>query len=130
MRQIVISVAVGLFTAALASNLAVAQQIKEVTVKASRFIEKEIRRTATGIPIVNVSLAYGVSYADLDLASRAGVMELEKRVNDAAQEACSELGRQYPHASPSDAKCAKTAADKTMAKVHELAAAAAKAPGK
>ena len=51
-------------------------------------------------------------------------MELEKRVNDAAQTACKELGRQYPIATPSDAECAKTAAEKAMVKVHELVAAA------
>ena len=131
MTKIVIRVAVGLFAAALVGSMAVAQQTEEVTVQASRTVEKHVGHTSTGIPIVDVSLAYGVSYAGLDLASHAGVMELEKRVNDAAQQACKELARQYPfHATPNDAECAKTTADKAMVKVHELAAAAAKGSGK
>jgi len=63
-----------------------------VTVKASRIIsEKSVGKTSIGIPIVDISLSYGVSAKDLDLASHAGAMELEKRVNDAALEACKEL---------------------------------------
>ena len=73
------------------------------------------------------SLAYGVSYAGLDLVSHDGVMQLERRVNAAARQACKELSRLYPHiGAPSDAECAKTTADKAMIKVNELAASAGK----
>lgn len=121
MTNIVIRVAVGLFAVALVSGIATAQQVQEVTVQASRIVEKH-----TG-HIIDVSLAYGVSYAGLDLVSHAGVMLLEKRVKDAAQRACKELGRLYPLVgTPSDAECAKTAADKAMVKVRQLAASAGK----
>lgn len=125
MIRAVVKVSVGLFAAAFTGNILLAQQIPEVTVQASRVVEKQVGRTSTGIPIVDVSLSYGVSYAGLDLVTNAGVMELEKRVKDAAMQACKELSRQYPISAQSDADCAKAAADKAMVKVHELAAAAA-----
>ena len=71
-----------------------------------------------------MSLAYGVSTAGLDLSSKAGALQLEKRVNDAARAACKELGRRYPDATPSDALCAKSASEKAMVRVRELEAAA------
>ena len=118
-------VAVGLFAATLASGIAVAQTQPEVTVQASRVVnQKLVGHTSAGIPIVDVSLSYGVSYAGLNLALHADVMELEKRVNDAAQAACKELTRKYPVSQQTDAECAKQAVDKAMAKVNELAAAA------
>lgn len=127
MTEIFVKVAVGLFAVALISSIAAAQQIQEVTVQASRIVEKQAGHTSSGVPIVNASLAHGVSYAGLDLVSYDGVMQLERRVNAAARQACKELSRLYPHiGAPSDAECAKTAADKAMIKVHELAASAGK----
>ena len=127
MTKIVIKVAVGLFAAVLVSSISAAQQVEEVTVQASRIIQQHAGHTSTGIPIVDVSLSYGVSYAGLDLVSHDGVMQLERLVNEAAQQACKELSRQYPlDAKPGDAECAKMAADKAMIKVHELAASAGK----
>ena len=45
-------------------------------------------RSYTGIPILKVSLSYGVNIADLDLATQDGPMALEKRVKEAAKAAC------------------------------------------
>ncbi len=125
MTKNIVRVAAGLVATAFACNVLVAQQVPEVTVQASRVVEKQAGRTASGVPILDVSLSYGVSYAGLDLVTNAGVMELEKRVNAAAVQACKELSKQYPISAQSDADCAKAAADKAMVKVHELAAAAA-----
>jgi len=86
---------------------------------------KSAGRTSTGVPILDVSLSYGVSTAGLDLASHVGALELEKRVHDAAMAACKEIGKQYPNATPSEDACAKAAADKAMVRAHELEAAAA-----
>jgi UrcA family protein len=124
MAKVVTGVAVGLFAAALASGVVAAQQPEEVSVQASRILAKQAGRDPVGIPIINVSLAYGVSYAGLDLVSSAGVVELEKRVNDAAQKACDEINRQYPTGTPGNEKCTKAAVDKAMVKVYELIAAA------
>lgn len=124
MKSTTIKLAVGLFSVAL-SGAVLAQQIQEVTVQASRNIEKhQVGRSSSGVPIVDISLSYGVSYAGLDLVSHAGFLELQKRVNDAALQACKELNRQYPIGAPDEKDCAKAAADAAMVKVNELTAAA------
>ncbi len=128
MTNIINKIAIGLFAAVLTSNIVVAQQTEEITVQASRIVAKKVGQSpTTGAPIVSMSLSYGVSYAGLDLASHAGVIELEKRVNEAAHKACQEITRQYPLLTQSDAECVKTAVDKAMVKVNEVVAAASRA---
>ncbi len=124
MIKTVVKVSIGFLAAAFTANILLAQQMPEVTVQASRIVEKQVGRTSSGLPIVDVSLSYGVSYKGLDLSTSAGVNELEKRVSDAAMKACEELSRQYPMSDTTDAECAKSATNKAMVKVHELAAAA------
>jgi len=126
MTRIVIRVAIALLAATSLGTLVVAQEMGEVMVQASRVNAKTVGTTSSGVPIVDISLSYGVSSKGLDLASHAGVMELQKRVSDAAAAACKELGRQYPDSLPNDTDCAKAATAKAMVKVNELAAAAAK----
>lgn len=133
MRRIHLGLLVGVVASAWVSSIAIAQDIEEVTVTATRMVvQKPAGHTASGIPIIDISLSYGVSYAGLDLASGAGAIELEKRVNDAAGAACKEISRQRPidQLTPNDAKCAKTAADKAMITVHELVAEARKKSAK
>jgi UrcA family protein len=71
-------------------------------------------------------LSYGVSAEGLDLSTHTGAVAFEQRVKDAAEQACKDISRQYPNATPSDADCAKAAADQAMGRVHELIAAAEK----
>ena len=124
-----VAVAAGAF--ALLGGIVIAQDIEEVTVQGSRVVTtKVVGRTSSGVPIKDVTLSYGVSIAGLDLASHAGFMEAEKRVNDMAEVACKDLVQRYPTGTPSEAECTKAAADKAMVKVNELAAAASKASGK
>jgi len=124
-----VAVAAGAF--ALLGGIVIAQDIEEVTVQGSRVVTtKVVGRTSSGVPIKDVSISYGVSIAGLDLASHAGFMEAEKRVNDVAAAACRDLAQRYPTGTPSEAECTKAAADKAMVKVNELAAAASKASGK
>ncbi len=140
MKKGVMGAAVGLLAATLVSGIAVGQKdeqptagfatLGEVMVQATRVVNTKLIGTSSGIPIIEVSLSYGVSVADLDLASHAGATELEQRVNGAAQAACKELGRQYPDSKPKDAECAKAAAAKAMVKVHQLVAAAVKKSAK
>ncbi len=99
MTRILIRGAIGLLAVSSVSTLVVADDMGEVTVQASRVVSKTVGKTASGIPIVDVSLSYGVSAKDLDLSSHAGFVEMQKRVNDAAQAACKELSRQYPDSS-------------------------------
>jgi UrcA family protein len=130
MTRIVIRAALGLLTVSSLSTAVLAQDTGDVIVQASRVNKHTVGTTSSGIPIVDLSLSYGVSAKDLDLASHAGAMELQKRVADAAMAACKELGRQYPDSLPSTDDCAKTATAKAMVRVNELLAAAAKKPAK
>ena len=112
----------------LAGSWALAQNVQEVTVQATRAVNtKVVGHTGTGVPITDLSLSYGVSLAGLNLATNSGAVEAEQRVNDAALAACKELGRQYPDATPGDMECAKTAASKSMPALHQLVLAAEKA---
>ena len=130
MNMILMRVAVGAVASVLVSGIAMAQNTEKVKVQTKRvLITKAIGRTSNGVPIIDVSVSYGVNVAGLDLASNAGAAELSRRISDAAQAACKELSRQYPDATPDDAECAKRAADKAMIKLHKLVAAA-QAPGK
>jgi UrcA family protein len=127
MRGALGAMAVGVAAALFASGAALAQDVQEVKVQATRVMSTKLAgRTASGIPILNISLSYGVSTAGLDLATHSGALELETRVKDAAAAACKEIGRKYPDATPSDAACAKDASAKAMVRVHELVAAAEK----
>ena len=114
----------------LVANSSVAQNIEEITVQGTRSLKTQVVDRTHNIPIVDVSLGYGVSTAGLDLASVVGVAELDKRVRGAALAACKEIGRQYPDSTPTDEVCAKAAADKAMLKVREASAAASKGPAK
>ena len=126
MSRRLITLAVGLVAGASLSALAVAQDMGEVTVQASRVVKKVIGTTASGVPIENVSLSYGVSTAGLDLTTSAGVAELQKRVGNAATAACKELGRQNPNSTTTDAECVRQATDNAMVRVNQLVASAKK----
>ena len=109
----------------LISGVVVAQSLEEITVQGTRVLDaKSAGQNSMGIPIVDVSVSYGVSIADLNLASQYGPIALEKRVRDAAKAACEEIGRKYPLSTPSDEVCTKAATDKAMVKVRELVAKA------
>jgi UrcA family protein len=122
-----ITVAVGLLVGASLSAVVVAEDMGEVSVQASRVVKKVIGTTASGVPIEDISLSYGVSTAGLDLSTSAGAADMQKRIGNAATAACKELGRQYPTSTTSDAECVKKATEKAMVKVNELIAAAKKA---
>jgi len=120
--------AVGMFATSLVVGGALAQTatpeaMPTVTVESSRQVNTTIERGR--VPVVRVSLSYTVTAQGVDLTSKAGAQEFEKRVSDAAMAACKELGTKYPGSTPDDAQCAKAATADAMAKVHVLEAAAA-----
>lgn len=119
-------ITIGVLATSIVAGGALAQTTPEVTVTSTRAVEKTVGKTASGIPIVDVSLSYGVSAKGLDLTSSNGRAEFEKRVSDAAMEACQELGKRYPGSTETDAQCAKAATDKAMAQVHKVEDAATK----
>jgi len=117
----------------LLGSIGVAQELQEIVVTGKGEVGvKPAGKTASGVPIVDVSISYGVSYAGLDLASAVGAAEIEKRVNDAANEACKEISAKgaLQQFTTSEAECAKAAVHKAMVRVHELEAAAAKKSAK
>jgi len=119
------AVAIGVLASALACA-ALADTTPEISVQASRVVKKDAGTTYNGIPLKSISLSYEVSYTGLDLSSVAGAAELERRVNNAADAVCKEVGRQYPDSTPSNEDCAKQSANRAMVKVHQLVSAAAK----
>lgn len=121
---------VGVAAAVLCGGTAIAQDLQEVTVQATRaFTTKATERTASGVPILDISVSYGVRTSDLNLATHSGATVLEQRVKDAALAACKEISRQYPDTTPSEAECANKAAAKAMTQVKLMVAAAEKARG-
>jgi UrcA family protein len=128
MNKILLGMSIGVAASICLGSIAVAQDLQEIVVTGKALTVKPAGKTASGVPIVDMSITYGVSYAGLDLALAVGAAEIEKRVNDAAKEVCKEITAQRPllQFTTSEAECAKAAADKAMVKVHELEAAAAK----
>ena len=128
MNKILLGIGIGIATSISLASLSVADELQEIVVTGSAMAVKPIGKTASGVPIVEMSIAYGVSYAGLDLASASGSAELEKRVNDAAKEACKSIAAQRPlqQFQTSEADCTKAAVDKAMIKVHQLETAAKK----
>lgn len=133
MKTIITRVAVGAVASALLGGMAFAQSqnMGEITVEGTRVVTTKLAgKTSSGIPIRDVSLSYGVLLKGLDLASHAGFEEAERRVKEVAETACKELVTRYPNGTPSEAQCAKAAADKAMVVVNGWAALASKAAGK
>ena len=126
MNTVLTRVAAGASAAVLmVSGIAAAQNAKEVKIQAERAINEKVTAHITGGgKIIELTLSYPVSFADLDITSVTGAAELEKRVKDAARAACEEIGSKYPGATPSDAVCAQKAAAKAMGEVRKMVAAA------
>jgi UrcA family protein len=124
MKTILTRFALGAVSSGLVGGVTVAQSMEEITVQGTRTVTTQtVGRSSLGMPINAVTLTYRVGTAGLDLGSPAGLAQAEKRVKDVAETACRELGRLYPDSTPSDAECAKAAADKAVARLKELAAA-------
>jgi UrcA family protein len=134
-KLLVVIAAAGTLGAFTGGSFAAEQKLGKVTVETSRIVEEKAGLTNTGIPLRSYSLSYEVSLDDLDMTSRAGVAAAEKRVNNAALEACKQINNESTHLfptdqlSPSTEDCAKDAARKAMVKLHQAIAAAAKVSG-
>jgi UrcA family protein len=106
---------------ALACGLACAQGVEQVNVQTQRSVTRNVvGRTSSGLPVADITVSYAVITRGLDLRSSAGAAELATRIRDAARGACQDIARQYPSAAPSDAECAKVAADQAMVRAHQL----------
>lgn len=127
MKGSLYTIAVAVAAALLAGGTALAQEVQEIKVQATRVMSTEAAgRTTSGVPIHDITLSYGVSTAGLDLTTSTGATALESRVKEAAAAACKEIGDKHPEASPSDAECARKATAEAMMAVHQLVTAAQK----
>lgn len=128
MSKIQLKILIAAFALGMVVSEVGAQTLEEVKVEAFRSVgTKGAGRSISGVPILDLSLSYGVSLAGLDLSTSSGALEAEGRVNRAAEAACKEIGRQYPDATPDQKVCARTASEKALVTLHELVAAAEKA---
>ncbi len=75
-----------------------------------------------------VSVDYKVKYADLDLSTHSGAVELQKRIKASATEACQQLAVLYPNSTEGVGKesCVESAVSKAMVDANKAIAAAEK----
>jgi len=97
---------------AIAAGSAVAQPMEVVTVEAAR--SATVGQSTTGIPIREVTIRSRVSYADLDLTSAYGALQLENRVKETAKASCEQIKVQIPAEGSTDETCIKDAVDGAM----------------
>jgi UrcA family protein len=111
----------------LAAGGAIAQQKgdteEEVTVVAPRLVTRKTVRLPANAWIEEISLSRRVSYADLDLTLHTDVMELEKRIDDTAKEACGQLAELFP-GDPATQDCVRDAVASARAQKDAAVAAA------
>jgi UrcA family protein len=130
MRRNLVSTAVLVLIGATLAGGIGAQQEEGVTITASRVPQAVVVKPKPGSIMTKISLSYGVSYQDLDLATPAGKDELSARVRQAAMDACDELDRQYPFAEPKGLRCVEAAVDSAKDQVHRAVTAASGASAK
>jgi UrcA family protein len=106
---------------AVAQQAPATQKIEEITVEAPRTVTSERLPQGRG---TQVTLAFTVNYADLDLRQTAGVRELEKRIGTAAADVCAQLETMYPAGQPTKDVCARRATDGAMVKAKKAIDAA------
>lgn len=106
-----------------AQTARVGEPVFELTVVAPRLVRRPAtRENATGAPVELVSLTRRVSYSDLDLAKPADVLELDRRIEAVAREACEQLAGVFPLSDARTPDCvaeavagAKTQAERAVA---------------
>ncbi len=103
---------------------AFADELPTITIGAGVTTRTVVGRNAMGTPIEQVTITHRVSYADLDLATRAGAAELERRVKETARTACRQLDDLYPAEMRNARECAKTAIAQASPQVQSAIAAA------
>ncbi len=72
-----------------------------VTVTAPRVVTQPLYGTSTK----QMSLSVRVKFRDLDMSTPGGVAELDRRVAEATEYACRQLGILYPDARPDQRMC-------------------------
>jgi UrcA family protein len=111
---------------AFAASASVAQPMEVVTVEAAR--ATTVGQTMHGVPIDEITIRSRVSYADLDLTTAAGALELENRIRATAESSCRKIDVQFPAEGSSEAACIKNAVDSAMQEARKVIEARRKTP--
>jgi UrcA family protein len=106
---------------------------EKVTVTAPYIVRRKIvtpPMVQNKLPVEVVSVDYPVSYSDLDLSRTKDAAIFEKRISDAAKEACDQLTKKYPPdafmPTPTNQDCVGTATRQAMIVARQIIAASAK----
>jgi UrcA family protein len=111
---------------AVAASAAVAQPMEVVTVEAAR--STTVGQTMHGVPIDEITIRSRVSYADLDLTTASGALELENRIRATAESSCRKIDVQFPAEGSSEAACIKNAVEAAMQEARKVIDAKRKTP--
>ena len=103
---------------AIAASAAVAQPLEVVTVEAAR--ATTVGQTMHGVPIDEITIRSRVSYADLDLTTASGALELENRIRATAESSCKKLDVKFPAEGSSEAACVKNAVEAAMQEARKV----------
>jgi UrcA family protein len=120
MRVGQLHIAVAALSCFAASSPGLAQQMAEVVVETPH-VEAT---TVKGVPAL--SIVYKVSYADLNIGTNSGAVELQKRIKDSATQACAQLKQLYPSSVETDPPCVEAAIKNAMRQANKAIAAAEK----
>jgi len=103
---------------AIVAGSAIAQPMEVVTVEAAR--STVVGQSRYGVPIREVTIQSRVSYADLDLTSASGALQLENRIKETAKATCEQIKVAIPAEDSSQAACVKDAVDGAMKEAHKV----------
>ena len=112
-----------------ASGLCLAEQTSEIMVEAPH-VEKTKQPGEMGQQLTAISIVNRVSFADLNLGTHSGAVELQKRIKESATKICAQLVKLYPESSEGGTPCVQGAIKSAMAQADKAIAAAEKAAKK
>ena len=124
MKARIIPIAVAALGCFALSGPALGQQTQEVIVEAPHAVTTGTQTGAFGEKVQTVSIVYKVSYSDLNIATHSGALALQKRVKDAAAQACKQLTKLYPSSYEGQPPCVDGAVASAMKQVDSAIAAA------
>jgi|SRR5512137_1890855 len=103
---------------AIVAGSAIAQPMEVVTVEAAR--SALVGQSTYGVPIREIRIQSRVSYADLDLTSASGALQLENRIKETAKATCEQIKVDIPAEGSSQAACVKDAVDGAMKEAQKV----------
>lgn len=103
---------------ALVSGPTLAQPMEVVTVEAAR--STKVGQSQYGVPIREIMIQSRVSYADLDLTSEFGALQLENRIKDTAKATCEQIKVAIPAEGSTPEQCIKDAVDGAMKEARKV----------